>query len=66
MPAILPRAGFTLIESHVAHFMKKYGLTSAMFLTDGRRVRAGLAAGSLPRGFTIKDIAMRAPCCGSP
>ena len=27
MPAILPRAGFTLIEPHVAHLMKKYGLT---------------------------------------
>jgi len=51
MPAILPRAGFTLIESHVARLMKKYGLSLADVFEGRQRVRAGLAAGSLPKGL---------------
>jgi bacillithiol synthase len=51
MPAILPRAGFTLIEPHVANLMKKYGLTLEDVFRGRQRVRALLAAGSLPRGL---------------
>ncbi len=51
MPAILPRAGFTLIEPHVAHLMKKYGLTLEDVFRGRQTVRALLAAGSLPRGL---------------
>ena len=40
MPAILPRAGFTLIESHVARLMKKYGLSLADVFEGRQRVRA--------------------------
>src|SRR5580704_8447572 len=51
MPAILPRAGFTLIETHVAHLMKQYGLTLGYVFRGRETVRALLAAGSLPRGL---------------
>ncbi len=51
MPAILPRAGFTLIEPHVAHLIKKYGLTLEDVFRGRQTVRALLAAGSLPRGL---------------
>ena len=49
MPVILPRAGFTLIEPHVANLMKKYGLTLEDVFRGRQRVRALLAAGSLPK-----------------
>ena len=51
MPAILPRGGFTLIEAHVANLMKKYSLTLEDVFRGRQRVRALLAAGSLPRGL---------------
>lgn len=54
MPAILPRAGFTLIETHVGRLMKKYGLTLEDLFQGRQRVRALLAAGSLPRGLAAR------------
>ncbi len=51
MPAILPRAGFSLVEPHVAHLMKKYGLTLDDVFHGRQTVRALLAAGSLPPGL---------------
>jgi bacillithiol synthase len=51
MPAILPRAGFTLVEPHVAHLMKKYGLTLEDVFRGRQAVRGLLSAGSLPRGL---------------
>lgn len=54
MPAILPRAGFTLVEPHVARLMKKYELTLEDVFRGRQRVRALLAAGSLPRGLAAR------------
>jgi bacillithiol biosynthesis cysteine-adding enzyme BshC len=52
MPAILPRAGFTLVEPHVARLLKKYKLE----LRDVFRGRQHLR-GRLERGYLSKELA---------
>ncbi len=54
MPAILPRAGFTLVPPHVGRLLKKYGLSLADVFQGRQRVHAALAAGSLPRGLAAR------------
>jgi bacillithiol synthase len=54
MPAILPRAGFTLIQPHVARLLKKYGLSLGEVFRGRQRVHAALAAGALPRGLAAR------------
>jgi uncharacterized protein YllA (UPF0747 family) len=54
MPAVLPRASFTLIEPHVARLLKKYGLE----LRDVLRGRQHLR-GKLERQFLPKALARR-------
>jgi len=54
MPAVLPRASFTLVEPHVARLLKKYGLE----LRDVLRGRQHLR-GKLERQFLSKALARR-------
>ena len=51
-PAILPRAGFTLVTSQVANLLKKYNLTAPEVLQEGHRLRARLEAEALPAALS--------------
>jgi bacillithiol biosynthesis cysteine-adding enzyme BshC len=51
MPAILPRASFTLVESHVERLLKKYGLEIGDVLRGRQYLRAKMAQQFLPRGL---------------
>lgn len=52
MPAMLPRAGFTLVEPSLARLLKKYGLEVHDVLFDRRRVRGRMEQSALPRGLS--------------
>lgn len=52
MPAILPRAGFTLVEPPIARLLKKYGLEASEVFFDRRRIRARIEQSALPRGLS--------------
>jgi len=54
MPAVLPRASFTIVEPHVARLLKRYGLE----LRDVLRGRQHLRA-RLERKFLSKALAVR-------
>jgi len=54
MPAVLPRASFTLIESHVARLLKKYGLEPRDVLHGRQHLRA-----KMEREFLSKALARR-------
>ena len=54
MPAILPRASFTLIEPTVARAMKKYALDFRDALRGRQIVRRKMELNSLPRGLAAK------------
>lgn len=49
MPAMLPRAGFTLIEPGIERIMKKYGLDIRDILRGRQYMRAKMEQTSLPR-----------------
>jgi bacillithiol biosynthesis cysteine-adding enzyme BshC len=49
MPAILPRASFTIVESRVARLLAKYGLQVTDVLRGRQRLRARMEQKSLPR-----------------
>ncbi len=51
MPAILPRASFTIIESHVSRLLAKYGLEFRDVLHGRQRLRSKMDIKSLPRGL---------------
>jgi len=51
MPAVLPRAGFTLIEPHVARLFRKYGLTVRDVLRGRQHLRQKLERESVPRAL---------------
>jgi bacillithiol biosynthesis cysteine-adding enzyme BshC len=51
MPAILPRAGFTLIEPHVARLMRKYRLGVRDVLRGRQYLRRRLERESVPRSL---------------
>ena len=57
MPAILPRAGFTLVERHMARLMKKYGLTFEEILRGRQHVRRKMERAYLPAGLAKKFAA---------
>jgi bacillithiol biosynthesis cysteine-adding enzyme BshC len=57
MPAILPRAGFTLVETPVARLMKKYGLTFEEILRGRQYVRRKMERAYLPAGLAKKFAA---------
>jgi len=52
MPAMLPRAGFTLVEPPIARLMKKYGLDAQELILDRRRLRSRMELAVLPRGLS--------------
>jgi bacillithiol synthase len=51
MPAMLPRASFTIIEPAVARLLKKYGLDFRDMLRGRQYLRARMEVKSLPRGL---------------
>ena len=51
MPAMLPRAGFTLIEPAIARVLKKYGLDLRDVMRGRQYLRAKMEQKSLPRGL---------------
>ena len=51
MPVVLPRAGFTLIEPHVARILRKYGLTIRDVLRGRQHLRQKLERESVPRAL---------------
>ncbi len=57
MPAILPRAGFTLVEPNVARVMSKYGLTFEEILRGRQHLRRKMEGAYLPAGLVKKFAA---------
>lgn len=51
MPAMLPRAGFTLVEPWIARLLKRYGLEAPEMILDRRKVRFRMELRALPRGL---------------
>ncbi len=54
MPAILPRASFTLIEPEVARALKKYHLSVPEVLNGRQQLRRKMEAQYLPRGLAAR------------
>ena len=52
MPAVLPRAGFTLVEPHVARLLKRYGLEFRDLLGGRQHLRA-----KMEREFLSRELA---------
>ncbi|HEX4003181.1 MAG TPA: bacillithiol biosynthesis cysteine-adding enzyme BshC [Candidatus Acidoferrales bacterium] len=48
MPAILPRASFTIVEQPIARFLAQYGLEMRDFLRGSQHVRARMEQKALP------------------
>jgi len=53
-PAILPRASFTLVPSHVSNLLKKYNLNVSDILQGRRKLRARLEAEALPQALSAR------------
>ena len=53
-PAILPRAGFTLIPPHVSNILKKYNLDAREILQGRHKLRARLEAEALPQALSAR------------
>jgi bacillithiol biosynthesis cysteine-adding enzyme BshC len=53
-PAILPRAGFTIVPSHIANLLKKYNLDAKDVLLGRAKLRARLESEALPGALTTK------------
>jgi bacillithiol synthase len=51
-PAILPRAGFTLVTSHVANLLKKYNVDVRDVFAGRQKLRPKMEAEVLPRELT--------------
>ena len=51
MPAVLPRAGFTLVEPHVARLLRKYRLDVRDVLRGHQHLRRRLERESVPRAL---------------
>jgi bacillithiol synthase len=51
-PAILPRAGFTLIPAHVANLLKKYNLGIQEVFAGRHRLQAKMESEALPHALT--------------
>jgi bacillithiol biosynthesis cysteine-adding enzyme BshC len=53
-PAILPRAGFTLVPLYVSNLLKKYNLNVADTFQGRRKLRARLESEALPEALTTR------------
>jgi bacillithiol synthase len=53
-PAILPRASFTLVPSHVSNLLKKYNLNVNDILQGRHKLRARLEAEALPQALSTR------------
>jgi bacillithiol biosynthesis cysteine-adding enzyme BshC len=53
-PAILPRAGFTLVPAHVSNLLKKYNLDVRDVLQGRHKLRARLEAEALPQALSAR------------
>jgi bacillithiol synthase len=53
-PAVLPRAGFTLVPSHVSNLLKKYDLDAREILQGRHKLRARLEAEALPQALSAR------------
>jgi uncharacterized protein YllA (UPF0747 family) len=53
-PAVLPRAGFTLVPSHVSNLLKKYNLDARDILQGRHKLRARLEAEALPQALSAR------------
>lgn len=53
-PAILPRAGFTLVPAHVANLLKKYNLGIEDVFAGRHRLRAKMESEALPEALTSR------------
>jgi uncharacterized protein YllA (UPF0747 family) len=53
-PAILPRASFTLVPSHIAGLLQRYNLDPKEILQGRHKLRARLEAEALPEALTTK------------
>lgn len=51
MPAVLPRAGFTLVDQHVTRLMKKYNVAITDVFSGRQKLRAKLDRETLPKSF---------------
>ncbi len=51
MPAVLPRAGFTLVDAHVGKLLKRYGLTVQNVMASRQGLHRKLELASVPRGL---------------
>ena len=54
MPAILPRASFTIVEQPIARFLAQYGLEMRDFLRGSQHVRARMEQKSLPDALVAR------------
>jgi len=68
MPAILPRAGFTLVEPHVARLLKKYSLDLGDLFRGRQHLRSKLErqflTGALAARFTNGEKSLRSLLAG--
>lgn len=53
-PAILPRASFTVVPSHIANLLKKYNLDAKEVLQGRTKLRARLESEALPEALAAK------------
>jgi len=53
-PAILPRAGFTLVPPHVSNLLRKYNLDVRDVLQGRHKLRARLEAEALPQALSAR------------
>ena len=51
MPVMMPRAGFTLVEPHVATLLRKYDLEFSDLFRGKRAVRSKMEEAMMPRGL---------------